>query len=110
MQVEPKVQKLYDYIKERGTILPIHDYSQELLSKDDVHKRVAESIRSGKPLMIACHPASAWPDTVLLLSSSQCGGLRSSISRALHFWCKSWASQANCWPSLGERLTQHCHV
>ena len=54
MQVEPKVQKLYDYIKERGTILPIHDYSQELLSKDDVHKRVAESIRSGKPLTIAC--------------------------------------------------------
>lgn len=48
IQVEPKVQKLYDYIRERGTILPIHEYSKELLSKDDVHKRVAESIRSGK--------------------------------------------------------------
>lgn len=47
LQVEPKVQKLYDYIRERGTILPINDYSQELLSQDDVHKRVAESIRSG---------------------------------------------------------------
>lgn len=47
LQVEPKVQKLYDYIKDRGTILSIHEYSKELLSKDDVHKRVAESIRSG---------------------------------------------------------------
>ena len=47
-QVEPKVQKLYDYIRERGTILPINDYNKELLMQDDVHKRVAESIRSGK--------------------------------------------------------------
>ena len=47
LQVEPKVQKLYDYIRERGTILPINDYNQELLSQDDVHKRVIESIRSG---------------------------------------------------------------
>ena len=42
------MQKLYDYIRERGTILPIHDYNQELLMQDDVQKRVAESIRSGK--------------------------------------------------------------
>ncbi|KAL3138844.1 hypothetical protein ABBQ32_005677 [Trebouxia sp. C0010 RCD-2024] len=49
LQVEPKVQKLYDYIRERGTILPINDYNKELLMQDDVHKRVAESIRSGTP-------------------------------------------------------------
>lgn len=48
LQVEPKVQKLYDYIRERGTILPINDYNKELLMQDDVHKRVAESIRSGE--------------------------------------------------------------
>ena len=58
--MEPKVQKLYDYIRERGTILPINDYSQELLSQDDVHKRVAESIRSGEPLhltvVMTLHP------------------------------------------------------
>lgn len=47
LQVEPKVQKLYDYIRERGTILPINDYNEDLLSQDDVHKRVIESIRSG---------------------------------------------------------------
>ena len=46
---------MYDYIRERGTILPIHEYSQELLSKDDVHKRVAESIRSGKGLAGMMH-------------------------------------------------------
>lgn len=48
LQVEPKVQKLYDYIRERGTILPINDYNKELLMQDDVHKRVTESIRSGE--------------------------------------------------------------
>lgn len=53
LQVEPKVQKLYDYIRERGTILPINDYNQELLMQDDVQKRVAESIRSGE----CCHSA-----------------------------------------------------
>ena len=53
-QVEPKVQKLYDYIRGRGTILPIHEYSKELLSRDDVHKRVAESIRSGTSLSSLC--------------------------------------------------------
>ena len=42
------MQKLYDYIRERGTILPINDYNKELLMQDDVHKRVAESIRSGE--------------------------------------------------------------
>jgi hypothetical protein len=63
LQVEPKIQKLYDYIRERGTILPINDYSQELLSQDDVHKRVAESIRSGEPLhlttVLTLHPCNA---------------------------------------------------
>lgn len=46
-QVEPEVQKLYDYIYERGTIIPIEDYSAELLSVGDVSKRVTESIRCG---------------------------------------------------------------
>lgn len=46
-QVEPEVQKLYDYIYERGTIIPVEDYSSELLSVGDVSKRVTESIRTG---------------------------------------------------------------
>lgn len=46
-QVEPEVQKLYDYIYERGTIIPVEDYSAELLSVGDVSKRVTESIRAG---------------------------------------------------------------
>ena len=45
MQVEPSVQKLYDYIYERGTIVPVEDYSMELLSQGDISKRVTESIR-----------------------------------------------------------------
>ena len=44
-QVEPSVQKLYDYIYERGTIVPVEDYSMELLSQGDISKRVTESIR-----------------------------------------------------------------
>ncbi len=46
-QVESEVQKLYEYIYERGTIIPIEDYSDELLSVGDVSKRVTESIRCG---------------------------------------------------------------
>ncbi|CAL8463537.1 g3071 [Coccomyxa elongata] len=46
-KVEPEVQKLYEYIYERGTIIPIEDYSSELLSVGDVSKRVTESIRCG---------------------------------------------------------------
>ncbi|BDA48597.1 hypothetical protein COCOBI_12-2770 [Coccomyxa sp. Obi] len=46
-KVEPEVQKLYEYIYERGTIIPIEDYSRELLSVGDVSKRVTESIRCG---------------------------------------------------------------
>ncbi|KAK9917589.1 hypothetical protein WJX75_006149 [Coccomyxa subellipsoidea] len=47
VKVEPEVQKLYDYIYERGTIIPVEDYSAELLSVGDVSKRVTESIRAG---------------------------------------------------------------
>jgi hypothetical protein len=47
LQVEPSVQKLYDYIYERGTIIPIEDYDRDLLSHGDVSKRVTESIRAG---------------------------------------------------------------
>ena len=31
VQVEPSVQKLFEYIYDRGTIIPIEDYSRELL-------------------------------------------------------------------------------
>lgn len=48
MKVEdPGVQKLYDYILERGTIVPVEHYDRELLRHGDVSKLVAESIRSG---------------------------------------------------------------
>ena len=47
VQVEPSVQLLYQYIVERGTIIPIQDYSSELLSSGDISKRVMESIRQG---------------------------------------------------------------
>lgn len=40
------MQKLYDYIYERGTIIPIVDYDRHLLSHGDVSKRVTESIRA----------------------------------------------------------------
>ena len=48
-QVDPSVQLLYDYILARGTIIPIHDYSEELLRWGDVAKQVTESIRLGTP-------------------------------------------------------------
>ncbi len=47
VQVEPSVQKLYDYIYERGTIHGITEYNHELLLHGDVSKRVTESIRCG---------------------------------------------------------------
>jgi uncharacterized membrane protein YgcG len=48
MKVEdPGVQKLYDYILERGAIVPVEHYDRELLRHGDVSKLVAESIRSG---------------------------------------------------------------
>ena len=46
-QVEPGVQKLFEYIYERGTIIPIEDYSAELLQHGDVSQLVTESIRAG---------------------------------------------------------------
>ncbi len=48
-QVEPSVQKLFEYIYERGTIAPIEDYSAELLQHGDVSQIVTESIRAGTP-------------------------------------------------------------
>ena len=48
-QVEPGVQKLFEYIYERGTIIPIEDYSAELLQHGDVSQIVTESIRAGTP-------------------------------------------------------------
>ncbi|CAL5223766.1 g6330 [Coccomyxa viridis] len=47
VKVEPSVQKLYDYIYERGTIVPVEDFSMELLNQGDISKRVTESIRTG---------------------------------------------------------------
>lgn len=46
-QVDPHVQKLYDYILERGTIVPVIHFDRELLRHGDVSKLVAESIRAG---------------------------------------------------------------
>lgn len=46
-QVEGHSQKLYDYILERGTIVPIHEYDEDLLRKGDVSRVVTESIRRG---------------------------------------------------------------
>ena len=51
--MEPSVQKLYDYIYERGTIVPVEDYSMELLSQGDISKRVTESIRCVYSLLSA---------------------------------------------------------
>jgi hypothetical protein len=48
-QVEPHVQKLYDYILERGGIVPVTHFDAALLSHGDVSKLVAESIRAGTP-------------------------------------------------------------
>lgn len=59
LQVEPSVQKLYDYIYERGTIVPIDDYSMELLSHGDISKRVTESIRQALPAH-ALPVSSSW--------------------------------------------------
>ena len=44
---DPGVQKLYDYILDRGAIVPVEHYDRELLRHGDVSKLVAESIRSG---------------------------------------------------------------
>lgn len=44
---DPGVQKLYDYILERGAIVPVEHFDRELLRHGDVSKLVAESIRSG---------------------------------------------------------------
>ena len=62
-QVEPEVQKLYEYIYERGTIISIEDYSSELLSVGDVSKRVTESIRCGTDEWesLVSSPLSPWP-------------------------------------------------
>jgi hypothetical protein len=46
-QVEKKAQLLYDYIRERGTIVPIHTYDADLLRKGDVSRVVTEGIRRG---------------------------------------------------------------
>lgn len=50
LQVEPQVQKLFDYIRERGTIIAIQQYDKKLLIHGDVSKVVAESIRIGMSL------------------------------------------------------------
>ena len=39
------VQLLYDYIYQRGTIVPIDTYDQKVLSTGDVSKQVVESIQ-----------------------------------------------------------------
>jgi hypothetical protein len=48
--VAPSVQLLFDYIRGRGTLVPITNYNKELLMHGDVSKAVTESIRAGTPL------------------------------------------------------------
>ena len=49
-QVDPAVQKLYDYIISRGTILPITDYKREYLCTGDVSKLIqARALLSRRP-------------------------------------------------------------
>jgi hypothetical protein len=47
LRVDPSVQLLYDYILQRGTIVPIEGYDAELLKHGDVSKRVQELLRAG---------------------------------------------------------------
>jgi len=47
LRVDPGAQKLYEFILERGTIVPVSNFDRELLQHGDVSKRVAESIRAG---------------------------------------------------------------
>ena len=66
LQVEPQVQKLFDYIRERGTIIAIQQYDKKLLIHGDVSKVVAESIRIGKSLWTVCCEKAAPLHTGLL--------------------------------------------
>ena len=47
LKVDPQSQKLYEFILERGTIVPVTAFDRELLQHGDVSKRVSESIRAG---------------------------------------------------------------
>lgn len=47
LKVDPESQKLYEFILERGTIVPVKNFNAELLQHGDVSKRVSESIRAG---------------------------------------------------------------
>jgi uncharacterized membrane protein YgcG len=47
LKVDPESQKLYEFILERGTIVPVKNFNAELLQHGDVSKRVTESIRTG---------------------------------------------------------------
>lgn len=47
IKVDPSVQLLYDYIYQRGTIVPIESYDQRILATGDVSKAVVESIYKG---------------------------------------------------------------
>eukprot|EP00210_Caulerpa_lentillifera_P008861 g8454.t1 len=47
IKVDPSVQLLYDYIYQRGTIVPIETYDRRILSTGDVSKAVVESIHKG---------------------------------------------------------------
>ena len=43
------MQKLYEYILDRGTIVAVDDFDQQLLMHGDVSQEVGESIRRGTP-------------------------------------------------------------
>jgi hypothetical protein len=50
IDVAKPVQKLFEYIRDRGTLVPITSYNKELLMHADVSKAVTESIRMGTEL------------------------------------------------------------
>ncbi|GMH43715.1 hypothetical protein BSKO_11637 [Bryopsis sp. KO-2023] len=47
IKVDPSVQTLFDYIYQKGAVVPIAGYDQSLLTFGDVSTRVVESIRRG---------------------------------------------------------------
>lgn len=75
VKIDPTVQLLYDYILQRGTIVPIEGYDAELLKYGDVSKRVQELLRAGShewELMVPRHVANQ-------IKSQQLLGYRSIV-------------------------------
>ena len=73
VQVDPAVQKLFDYIVSRGTVVPITDFNRDYLSRGDVTKRV----QVGYLLLKECSPhaslVGSWRSSSLTLSARRSG-------------------------------------